>query len=104
LTEVHKDNFEQEVLLAEGLVMVDFWGPKCDKCLALMPDIESLESRYNTVKFCKLDITGNRRLAIAQKVLGLPAVAFYKDGEKIAEIGPDEAQVENVEKKIEALI
>jgi len=104
MTEVHKDNFEQEVLSAEGLVMVDFWGTKCDKCLALMPDIESLASRYNTVKFCKLDITGNRRLAISQKVLGLPALAFYKDGEKIAEIGPDEARAETIEAKIKALI
>lgn len=28
MLEVHKDNFEAEVLQAEGLVLVDFWGPK----------------------------------------------------------------------------
>jgi len=103
MVEVNKDNFEQEVLSAKGLVMVDFWGPKCDKCLALMPEIEDIASRHTSVKFCKIDITGNRRLAISQKVLGLPAIVFYKNGEKIAELGPDEAQAENIESKLKTL-
>jgi len=102
--EVNKDNFEQEVLSVKGLVLVDFWGPKCDKCLALMPDIEDLITRYTSVKFCKIDITGNRRLAISQKVLGLPAIVIYKDGERMAEIGPDEAKAEFIEQKLKMLV
>jgi thioredoxin 1 len=104
MTEVNKDNFEQEVLQEKGLVVVDFWGPKCEKCLALMPEMEDLALRYSQAKFCKLDITGNRRLAISQKVLGLPAVGFYKNGEKIGELGPDDAKAESIEAKIKELI
>ncbi len=33
------------------------------------------------IKFTSLDITKARRLAIGQKVLGLPVIAIYKDGE-----------------------
>ena len=105
MLEVHKDNFEAEVLQAEGLVVVDFWGPKCEKCLALIPDYERMAAAYgDKAKFCKLDTTGNRRLAISQKVLGLPVFAFYKGGEKIAELGPSEASAESIEAKLKELI
>jgi len=105
LIEVHKDNFEQEVLQAEGLIVVDFWGPKCEKCLAIMPDVVRLAEQYaDKAKFCKLDTSGNRRLAIAQKVMGLPVIAFYKGGEKIAELGPEECTAQNIEAKIQELI
>jgi len=105
MIEVHKDNFDQEVLQADGLVVVGFWGPKCEKCLSMMPDDLRIALQYaGKAKFCKLDITGNRRLAIAQKVLGLPVIAFYKGGEKIADLGPDEANAENLEAKLKELI
>ena len=45
MIEVNKENFEQEVLQAEGLVVVDFWGPKCDNCVALMPDVERIDRK-----------------------------------------------------------
>lgn len=102
---VDKDNFEAEVLQAEGLTLVDFWGPKCEKCLAVMPDVEDLSKVYgDKVKFCKLDTTGNRRLAISQKVLGLPVIAFYRGGEKIAELAKDDVTRENIEAKIKELL
>jgi thioredoxin 1 len=105
MLEVHKDNFEAEVLQAEGLVVVDFWGPKCEKCLAMMPDYEKIANEYEgKAKFCKLDTSGNRRLAISQKVLGLPVVAFYKGGEKVAELGPNEVNPEAIETKVKELI
>ncbi|MGI6344110.1 MAG: thioredoxin TrxA [Bacillota bacterium] len=105
MIEVHKDNFDAEVLQAEGLVLVDFWGPKCEKCLAVMPDIEALAEKYgDKLKFCKLNTTGNRRLAISQKVLGLPVIAFYRNGEKIDELAQDDVTRENVETKINELL
>ncbi len=30
MLELNKDNFESEVLQAEGYVLVDFWGPTCE--------------------------------------------------------------------------
>lgn len=102
---VDKENFEAEVLQAEGVIVVDFWGPKCEKCMAVMPDVHELAEKYGSqMKFCSLDTTGNRRLAIAQKVLGLPVIAFYKGGEKIAELAKDDVTRENIEAKINELV
>lgn len=84
---VDKDNFDSEVVNYPGPVLVDFWGPKCEPCKELMPQVEKLEEVYgDKVKFCKLDTSANRRLSISQKVLGLPTIAIYKNGNKVDEV------------------
>ncbi|MDR2908501.1 MAG: thioredoxin family protein [Oscillospiraceae bacterium] len=107
MIELTKENFDAEVLEAEGLVFVDFWSPKCESCMALLPDVEALAANNGgKAKFCKLDTAGNRRLAIAQKVLGLPTFVFYKDGEKIASFEKDALEsggIEQVQKKLDEL-
>mgnify|MGYP000866028466 FL=1 len=104
MIEVDKTNFEDEVLKAEGLVVVDFWSPKCEPCKELMPHVAKLAEKYEgKAKFCKLDTAANRRLAISQKVLGLPTIAFYKNGEKVAELTQN-VTVEDVEAKLNELV
>ena len=91
MIELNKDNFDQEVIEAEGPVLVDFWGTKCEPCKALMPDVERLAEEYkDKIKFCKLNTSENRRLAISQRVMGLPTFIVYKDGEKVKEISGEE--------------
>ncbi len=97
-----KNNFEQEVLEGKGYVVVDFWSESCEPCKALLPSIEELAEKYqDQMKFAKLDTSKARRLAIKQKVLGLPTIVLYKDGEKIEEVTKDEANKENVEAMIQ---
>ena len=84
---LEKDTFDTEVLEAEGTVLVDFWSQGCEPCKALLPDIERFAEMYGeTIKFCKFDTTKARRVAIREKVLGLPTIAIYKDGAKIDEV------------------
>ncbi|ATW27210.1 thioredoxin TrxA [Candidatus Formimonas warabiya] len=103
MIEVTKENFAEEVLKAQSLVMVDFWSEKCEPCKALMPSVHQLaEKNAGKAKFCSLDTASNKRLAISQKVLGLPTIAFYKNGEKIAELVKDFA-IEDVQEKLDEL-
>lgn len=98
-----KDNFEQEVIQADGFVLVDYWSDGCEPCKALMPDVEVLASEYEgKVKFCKLNTTGARRLAISQKVLGLPTITLYKGGEKVGEVTKEDATKAGIKAMIEA--
>lgn len=102
---VEKDDFEKEVLQAEGYVLVDFWSQGCEPCKALMPEVHKLAEKYEgKLKFVSLDTTKARRLAIGQKVLGLPTIAVYKDGAKVEEVTKDDATVENVEALIKKYI
>ncbi len=101
MLELTKDNFEAEVLKAEGLVLVDFWGDSCEPCKALMPDVEALSEAYgDQVKFSKLNTTKARRLAISQRVLGLPTIIIYKDGEKLDVVTGKEVNKQVIEDMI----
>jgi thioredoxin 1 len=105
MIEVNKENFDNEVLGASGVVMVDWWGPKCERCLELMPHVKELAQKYHQqIKFCSVDTSGNRRLAISQKVLGLPAILFYKDGQKIDELSGQEIAPEDIEAKLKQYV
>ena len=85
MIELTKETFAAEVLEAEGTILVDFYGDGCVPCQALMPHVHAMEDTYGKdIKFTALNTTKARRLAIGQKILGLPVIALYKGGEKIA--------------------
>jgi thioredoxin 1 len=102
---VDKETFQGEVLDAQGFVLVDYYSDGCEPCLALLPDVEALAEQYGSdVKFVKLNTAGARRLAISQKVLGLPTITLYKDGEKQAEVTKDDATKANIEAMIKTAL
>lgn len=85
-----KENFEDTINNSKGLIMIDFFSPKCVPCMALMPDVEKLaDEKSDVCTFYAFDTTGNMRMAMKQKVMGIPAYLFYKDGEKVATLGKD---------------
>ena len=105
MLEVNKDTFEAEVLKAEGYVFVDFWSQGCEPCKALLPEVHKLADKYaDKLKFVALDTTQARRLAITQRVLGLPTLAIYKDGQKLEEVTKEDATIENIEALIKKYI
>lgn len=104
MIEVDKETFETEVLEAEGLVFVDYWSPKCGPCMELLPDVEAMAERNaGLAKFCKLDTAANKRLSIAQKVMGIPTFVFYKGGEKIFTFDKESIEIGAVEAKLKEL-
>ena len=105
MLEVDKVTFEAEVLQAEGKVLVDFYGDGCVPCQALMPHVHAFAETYgDKLKFCALNTTKARRLAISQKVLGLPVIAIYEGGQMIDSCVKDDATPENVEAMIKKYI
>ena len=101
MLEVDKTTFEAEVLQAPGKVVVDFYGDGSVPCAALMPHVHEFAEKYGaTLKFCALNTTKARRLAISQKILGLPVIAVYENGEMIDSCVKDDATPENVEAMI----
>ncbi len=98
MLELTKDNFEEEVLKAQGTVLVDYCSDGCVPCQALMPFVHSLEEKHGSkIKFTQLNITRARRLAIGQKILGVPVIAIYRGGEKVEELVKDDATEKNIE-------
>ena len=105
MLEVTKDTFEAEVLQAEGAVFVDFFGDGCVPCAALMPFVHEMADKYgDQLKFASLNTTKARRLAIGQKIMGLPVMAIYQNGAKVEELVKDDATPENIENLIKKYI
>ena len=105
MLELDKTTFEDEVLKAPGKILVDFYGDGCVPCAALMPHIHGFAEKYGqSMKFCALNTTKARRLAIIQKVLGLPVIAVYENGEMIDSCVKDDATPENVEAMIQKYV
>lgn len=105
MIELTKDNFDAEI--AKGIVMVDFWGESCGRCKELMPDVHKLAEKYgDKIKFCSVNIstTGNRRVAMGQKVMGLPAFVFYRDGERDKFLSGEELDAAQVEEAIKSYL
>jgi thioredoxin 1 len=90
MIEINSDSFEQEVLHSSQPVLVDFWGPQCGPCLALMPKVETLTERYvGNVKITKVEAPKNRRLCLTLKVLSLPTFLFFKNGKEVDRLSGD---------------
>ena len=106
MLELTKENFEAEVLQATGKVFVDYYGDGCVPCAALMPHVHEFAEKYadSGIKFCAMNTTKARRLAIKQGIMGLPVMAIYENGEKIASVVKEEATVESIEAMIKAHI
>ena len=101
MLELTKENFEHEVLNANGKVFVDFYGDGCAPCQALAPFVHGCAEKYgDKLKFVMLNTTKARRLAISQKVLGLPVLAIYENGIKIDELVKDDATEQAIEEMI----
>lgn len=105
MLKLNQENFETEVLnYNEKPVFVDFWGEKCERCHELMPEVEELEKKFiNSIKFCELNTTEFRKLAIKERVLGLPTMIIYVNGEKKEVLTPNKiASIEDVQRLIDA--
>jgi thioredoxin 1 len=101
MLDLTKENFEEEVLKAQGTVLVDFCSDGCVPCQALMPFVHSMEAKHGSkIKFTSLNITRARRLAIGQRILGVPVIAIYQRGEKVEELVKDDATEANIEAMI----
>ncbi len=105
LVVVDKDNYEAEVDKCDIPVVVDFWGPQCGPCLALLPEIEKLAEKYaGKIKICKLNVAENRRFCMTLKVMALPSFLFYTGGECKTRLAGDAATIEAITAQCEALL
>jgi thioredoxin 1 len=81
VTEATKETFRD--LVASGSVLVDVWGPDCRPCLALMPDVERQAAERAELDVVKVEAPKARRLCMELRVMGLPALLLFRDGEEV---------------------
>jgi thioredoxin 1 len=75
------DNWEGEVLKAQGPVLVDFWAEWCAPCRMIAPSIEALATEFaGRVKVGKLNVDENEDVAMRYAIRSIPTLLIFKGG------------------------
>lgn len=89
MRELTPDNFKSEVKL--GVSFVDFWGDNCQKCKQYMDGIVELSNKYSDqMKFYKFNVDQDKMFSIKEKVMGLPTIIIYENGEQRSRLAPNQ--------------
>lgn len=76
--------FEVEVLQSELPVMVDFGAAWCGPCKMISPYMDQLAEEYaGKAKVVKADIDECQGLAQKYRIMNVPTVLFFKNGEVV---------------------
>ena len=73
VTTITAANFQQEILSAQGVVLVDFWAAWCGPCQMLSPVVDEIAEEQSQIK-----------LASQFQIELIPTLVAFKDG---AEVG-----------------
>ena len=78
-----QDNFETEVLGSDKTVLVDFWASWCGPCKMLSPVVDQIAEEKDDIKVCKLNVDEQQDIAVKYKVMSIPTLIVFKNGEEV---------------------
>jgi thioredoxin 1 len=84
---VTDETFVSEVLQSDTPVLVDFWAEWCGPCLRVAPVLEEIANEMgDKVKVVKVDIDANPNTARDYRILSVPTLTVFKDGQPVQSV------------------
>ena len=81
----HIQNKEEfDVLIEEGLVLVDFFATWCGPCKMLSPVLEEVANENPSLSVLKIDVDEVGELAARFGIQAIPTLILFKNGTQVA--------------------
>ena len=85
MIQVSDKSFEQDVLKADGPVLVDFWAEWCGPCKQIAPSLEEISKEMGgKLTVVKVNIDDNPQTPTQYGVRGIPTLMIFKNGQVAA--------------------
>ena len=81
---ITSENFEQEVINSDKVIVVDFYADWCGPCKMMAPIIEEIAKELDgKANVGKINVDDNQNLAVKYQVMCIPTIAIFKQGKVI---------------------
>jgi thioredoxin 1 len=82
--EVTDATFQDEVLAADGTVLVEFWAEWCGPCRAVSPILEAIaDDNPDKLRLVKVNADDNPQAALRYQITSIPAMRVFRAGEVV---------------------
>ena len=79
-------SFDKHIGRSHVPVLVDFWAPWCGPCRMIGPSLEDISKEMDgKLKVVKVNIDENPETARAYRVMSVPTLTVFKNGEPVAQ-------------------
>lgn len=77
-------DFDEKVLKASGLVLVDFWAEWCGPCKMIAPVLDAAADTYSDqLRIAKVNIEMSPVTPGTYEVRSIPTLMLFKNGEQV---------------------
>lgn len=98
-----KDNFDLEIS-QKGVYLVDFWAQWCGPCKVVGPIISEVADYFvGKAKIGKVDVDEQGELASKFRIVSIPTIIIFKDGEVVDKLTGLKSKEEYISKVQEHL-
>lgn len=77
---ITKENAKKEVLLSEGVRLLDFYADWCNPCRVLSPLIDEFSEEHPEYSIAKINVDELPSIAQKFNVMSIPTLILLKDG------------------------
>ena len=82
---ITKENFENEVIKSEKVVLLDFFASWCGPCRMVSPIIDEIAEESEHIVVGKVDVDAQTELATQFQVYSIPTLAVMKNGRVVSQ-------------------
>lgn len=101
LKHINDESYDDEIVNAKGVCLVDFYATWCGPCMRLAPILEDVANSRKRYNIMKVDVDKSPKIASRLSIDTIPTLCIYKDGQLLDKrVGymPKEEIIEFIEK------